>query len=268
MLGCESARPPEVEPAAAPEAPAPAPISTPQVAVPEPLPALPRAGELFYLERILGEAEPEATLPMIVAIHGLGDDPENFAHLFDAFTEPVRLIAPQGISPTEAGGWSWFPLRARDPDVDALSEGISSAAQALAESIEILTKARPTRGKPIVTGFSQGGMLTMTLAIHHPQVVGSAVAIGGWLPPPLWPGADRSPAGGPRLLALHGTSDNAVAYLPTQQAIAKLKAFGYDAELRSYEGVRHVISPEIQRDLVDALVAAVHVTASNGDPPP
>ena len=111
---------------------------------------------------------------------------------------------------------------------------------------------------PIVTGFSQGGMLTMTLAVHHPEVVGSAVAIGGWLPPPLWPRPGEVRSGAPRLLALHGTADNAVAYLPTLEAVASLKAAGYDAELRGYEGVRHVISPEIQRDLVDALVSAIH----------
>ena len=44
-------------------------------------PELPVAANLHYLEIVLGDAQPDDPLPMIVAIHGLDDDPENFGHL-------------------------------------------------------------------------------------------------------------------------------------------------------------------------------------------
>jgi phospholipase/carboxylesterase len=230
------------------------PPTTASTAAAEPQPeALPRAGVLQYVEIVLGGAKPDDRLPMIVAVHGLGDDPRNFAHLFDTFTEPTRLILPQGIDAREEGGWSWFPLRARDPDIDALAQGIGSAADVLAESIRVLVRERPTVGKPILTGFSQGGMLGFAVAVRHPDVVGLVLPVGGWLPPPLQP-TTSSPKGAPKIVAFHGTADAAVKYEPTKQGVDSLRAHGWDASLVTYEGVGHMITPELHRDLFDRIV--------------
>ena len=224
------------------------------------------AGGLHYLEVVTGGADPSAALPMLVAIHGLGDRPESFSHLLDAFPQPARLILPRGIDDFE-GGFSWFPTRARDPDVDKLASGIGNAADVIAKGLAVLAKERPTKGKPIVTGFSQGGMLTFTLAIHHPDVVGYAVPVGGWLPPPLWPEA-KADTEGPTVVALHGTADSAVRYEPTKEAVDKLAELGFPVTLETYEGVPHAIPPPVHRDLTDLLVDAVEAAASQPEEQP
>ena len=226
-----------------------------------------KAGELVYIEQILGDAKPDDPLPMIVAIHGLGDTPENFAHVFDAFSEGARLILPQGVDPTDGGGWSWFDIRARDPDVEALAKGIKSSADKIAVAIGELKSKRPTKGQPIVTGFSQGGMLTFTLAVHHPDAVGVAVPVGGWLPPPLWP-QDKPSEGKalPPTLALHGTADRAVIYEPTKEAVDHLAGLGFPVELKTYEGVPHAIVPEMRRDLYDRVSDAVRAANKQSAP--
>jgi phospholipase/carboxylesterase len=252
-----------------------APVVAPEQPPPEP--PWPTAAGLAYREVILGGAGPDDPLPMIVAIHGLGDHPDNFQHLLDGFTEPVRVILPRGLEAVPEGGFSWFPLRARDPDVDALSLGISAAADRIAEGIRALSTSRPTLGKPVVTGFSQGGMLTFTLAVHHPDVVGHAVVVGGWLPPPLWPAepprkasAKRDPHDTPPtkapIVALHGTVDVAVPFLPTQEAVQALNERGIAAELLTYEGAGHMITEPMHRDLHDQLIDAV--LAERGRPSP
>jgi len=40
--------------------------------------------------------------------------------------------------------------------------------------------ARPTRGPPLLVGFSQGAMLTWTTAIEHPSAFGAAFPIAGF----------------------------------------------------------------------------------------
>lgn len=272
MLACEVSTPaakkppsaPPAEPGASssvrPSSPGPAPGSAPSAkAEPEAptAPPLASAAGLAYREVVLGGADPQTPLPMLVAIHGLGDAPDNFGHLLDGFGEPVRVILPRGLDPTPAGGWSWFPVRARDPDVEALAAGIAAAADRIAAGLEQLIDDRPTVGKPIVTGFSQGGMLTFTLAVRHPEVVGHAIAVGGWLPPPLWPKAKDPDRSYPPLHALHGTADAAVAYEPTATAVQALQDLGFEAKLRSYEGVGHMIPPPMRRDLFDRLTDAV-----------
>jgi len=224
-------------------------------------PELPVAGNLHYLEIVLGDAQPDDPLPMIVAIHGLGDDPENFGHLLETFQEPARLILPRGLDPRDAGGWSWFPLRARDPDVAALATSIDRAGDEIAKGIEVLVVERPTLGKPVVTGFSQGGMLSFAIAVDHPELVSAALPVGGWLPPPLLP-TGSAPADAPTIVAFHGTDDTAVRHEPTMQSIAQLVERGWHVTLKSYTGVGHVITPEIHRDLTDGLVDAIRKTTS------
>lgn len=269
-LGCSE--PYAARPAATGAAPASASTTPPaEVAANDATPplepsGLPVAGKLHYVELLLGDAKPDDRLPMVVAVHGLGDDPRNFGHLFDSFTEPVRLILPQGIDAREGGGWSWFPLRARDPDVAELSAGIASAADTLADSIRALASARNTAGKPILTGFSQGGMLSFAVAVRHPETIALALPVGGWLPPPLVP-TTRAPAGAPRIVAFHGTADGAVRFEPTQEAVAALEAHGWDVTLVAYDGVGHVITPELHRDLFDRVVDGVRAAAKTKPTP-
>jgi phospholipase/carboxylesterase len=224
--------------------------------------ALPIAARLRYVEVILGDAKPDDRLPMIIAIHGLGDDPRNFGHLFDTFTEPARLILPQGIDPRDGGGFSWFPLRARDPDVTALAAGIGRAAEEIAASIEVLVASRNTAGKPILTGFSQGGMLTFAVAARHPELLGLALPVSGWLPPPLVPDA-AAPKGAPPIVAFHGTEDGAVKYEPTKIGVEALEQHGWNVALVTYPGIGHVITPEVQRDLFDRIVDGVREAAQS-----
>ncbi len=237
---------------AAPTTPPAEPHAPPPGAAPAALPD-PKAGNLHYVEVLLGDAKADDELPMIVAIHGLGDDPRNFSHLFDTFTERARLVLPRGLEQTEGGGWSWFPFRARDPDVARTAKAIAGAADELAATIAVLVRERKTIGKPIVTGFSQGGMLSFAIAVRHPELVALALPVGGWLPPPLVP-TTPAPKGAPPVRAFHGTDDAAVKYEPTKIGVDALKQLGWDAELVTYPGVGHVITPEIQRDLGDALV--------------
>jgi predicted esterase len=61
----------------------------------------------------------------------------------------------------------------------------------------------------------------------------------------------------PPIHAFHGTEDVAVKYAPTVASVQALTALGVPAELHTYEGVGHVITPEIHRDVTDAIVDAV-----------
>lgn len=257
-LACE----PAVAPASASTRPAPAPAAAP---APAPKDTRPAAGPqsaagVEYIEVVTGKADPGDSLPMIVAIHGLGDRPDNFAALVADLPFAARVILPRGLDPVEDGGYSWFPIRARSNDVAGLSRGIATAGDALAAMLRELVVARPTVGKPVVTGFSQGGMLSFYLAVYAPDVVGVAVPVGGWLPPPLWP-ATR-PERAPKIVALHGEADAAVRFEPTRDAVEHLQQLGWPADLKGWPEVGHAIPPPIRRELYHQLGKALPQPAS------
>ncbi len=267
VLACDSQAqtqtppPSKSAPAKAPE-PAPAPTKQPAEAAPEETnpeettPAYQEAGGVQYVELVTGGAQAEDALPLIIAIHGLGDRPEDFSGLLRGFPEPARVILPRAIDDHEVG-FSWFPIRARSEDVEGLSAGITRAADALAKHIAAIRAARPTVGRPIVTGFSQGGMLSFTLAAQHPEQVAAAYPVGGWLPPPLWPKTGpASEAANPPVIALHGDDDRALLIEKTRESVAHQRKLGYSVELVEYPGVGHQITLEMRTKLWDMLKAA------------
>lgn len=210
------------------------------------------AAGIRYLEVVTKSADSNAELPLIIAIHGLGDRPESFAGLIQNFEQPARFILPQGLY-AHHDGFSWFPfgLGLLHPDTEA---GIRTAAKKLSEAIAIISTSRPTKNKAIVTGFSQGGALSFAIALFHPDTVSAAFPIGGWIASPL---PSELPKSAPRLIALHGEADALIPIQPTKQAVMRLSEMGWKAELRPFAGVSHSVPAGMQRELFGLLESAI-----------
>lgn len=250
------------------EAPSPASTPTPTPtttapAAPLPVAAAPagslEAAGVRYVERITGGAAPDDALPLVIGIHGYGDRPESYAGLFAAFPGRARFIFPYGEPHGE--GFSWFAVSPRF-NPDAVAAGTERAAHRLAGMIAALTAARPTVGRPIVTGFSQGGMLSYALVILHPESVGEAFPVGGLLAPPHWPSTWAVGKAQARIEAFHGDADPVVPIAVDRQTSTRLRAVGFTAELHEYPGVVHTITAEMRRDLHAAVGAAVRRAAA------
>jgi phospholipase/carboxylesterase len=250
-----------------PHAPAPAtPEPTPEPAPREPEPTsqlipdleLPELAGVQYLEVVTGSAEPNAELPMIIALHGNGAFPRLMAYAMlqdpsaARFELPARWIFLRGTQPVDdlgPGYARWFSITARGalarPDqLAALSAEIQDRSDEVAAAISSLVAARPTIGKPILTGHSQGGILTYGLAIGHPELFAAAFPVSGWLPEPLWPKQPADPAAGAvEVVALRGDRDTVVSFEAAALGVDQLRALGYTIEHRPFSEVKHELSP-------------------------
>jgi phospholipase/carboxylesterase len=242
-LGCGRDAPPEP----APEVPATG-------AEPARATGTPEAAGVPYMERITGGAAAGDVLPLVVAVHGLGDRPESFVSLFASLRARARLVVPYGEPWRD--GYAWFPAGSLD-DPQKLAEGTSRAAGRLAAMMAVLVRERPTSGKPIVTGFSQGGMLAFTLAVQHPEAVSAAFPVGGLLAPPLFPDAWPPGKEQPVIVAFHGADDDRVPVGGARRTVQRLREIGLPAELHEYPGVRHTVSDAEREELMRAITAAV-----------
>ena len=169
----------------------------------------------------------------------------------------ARLILPYGLEPY-GEGFSWF---SDWKDEAELADGTRHAADRLAAMIDELARRRPTTGRAVITGFSQGGILSFTLAVLHPESVGAAFPVSGLLATPLWPIAWPPGREKPLVRAFHGTDDNRVPIAGARATVRRLKDVGLDAELAEYPGVTHTTTAEMRRDLVRAIEQALPLTA-------
>jgi phospholipase/carboxylesterase len=225
--------------------PAAAPAGRPAAAPGVRPPAAAQDGALERIEIVTGGAAPDAALPILVAVHGLGDSPEGLARLYEGFPTAARVVLPRAPERRGSGG-SWFPLPWEGGGSAPFVEGVARAAARVAALCAELAAGGASR--PVLTGFSQGGILTFAVAASHPERISAAAPIAGWLPPELVP-AGRPPGSPPvRIRAFHGGADDLLRPGPTRELVERLRRLGFDVRLRVYPGVPHAISAEMRRD--------------------
>lgn len=226
------------------------------------------ASGLEYLEVVTGGAMTAAPLPLVIALHGLGDRPESFRLLLDDLPAKARVIVPRAPMPHGKDGFSWFEFRANDMDASGeTGEGIRSSTERLSRLIASLTNKYKGPSRVVVCGFSQGGMLSFALAAAHPELLGAAVPISGYLPSSLWPSQRPTVRPLPTILALHGEADPLIPVESDRWSVEALRSNGYNAELRTWPGVAHGLSLQMRAVLTASVLKAVAELAETASAP-
>jgi phospholipase/carboxylesterase len=187
---------------------------------------------------------------------------------------PIRVFIPRAPDRL-APGYTWLPTYVRSGQLDLFTSSLAAMASRLAEAIRTFVEIRPTLGKPIVVGFSQGGHLAWALAVLHPDVVGTAFPFAGWLPVGLVPDHLLDGVVYPTIHAMHGTEDYPVPIEPTRETARALVDRGLSVDLVEIDGAGHEMTPAMDARfhawLVDALGGAPSPTsvpeAAPGSPP-
>lgn len=186
--------------------------------------------------------------PLVVAVHGMGDKPDNWIEPWRTFPGKAQIALPRAF--TRYGeGWSWFDLRDGMTDAE-LGEAVGAAEEKLWKGIASLAGPR----RVLVTGFSQGGILSFAMAARHEGKVAKAFPVSGSCPGPLLP---KNKAKTAPLVAFHGTADPVLAFKWGEGAVNAFKEQGNDAVLRAYPGVPHAITAEMRADLYREITTAL-----------
>lgn len=222
--------------------------------------AVPQNREFEYSAMLSAGARDGDALPLILAIHGLGDSPAHFLHLFEGFPCPARIVAPHSNSPY-ASGFSWFEFRRGD--LDHAGPEIARRADELFRFVTRLRAEHRTVGRPLVTGFSQGGALSFAIGAEHGTEIAEAFPIGGWLPqgvPDHILGSNAAP-----ILAFHGADDPLIPVSRARSAAIRLKKDGIPVEVREFPGVGHEIPAAVRAALFESLAAACQRERRSGN---
>jgi phospholipase/carboxylesterase len=219
------------------------------------------AHDLSYFEIVLGDADFDDALPLVVLLHGRGDRPRIPGGPFSGVPTPMRLVMPRGPIPLGAG-FAWMLPSVMHGRPDLLASALRVRTDHLAALIKTLSRTLPTLGRPIVSGFSQGALLTFSLALHRPDVVGHAFPLTGWVPPLLMPTFPVVPELRVPIRAVHGIDDLVIPIEPTREVVAMLHGLGWEVELVEFEGVGHTVSAEMNATFEAWLEDALREQAS------
>jgi len=182
---------------------------------------------LRYLEFVTKGADPSQPLPMLLVFHSRGGRPEGFTGWRYSVKSPARIILPAG--PYRLGSYrTWFDLPAKTSKQDELSEQMQATGDITAEFIRQIAQCRPTLGKPMAVGTSQGGSMTLLMTNQYPHLVGGGVAVAGWLTDDLWRSSMRP------TYVLHGEYDTTVPFERTKQKALEMKSRGAEIAFQQF----------------------------------
>lgn len=201
-------------------------------------------GAMSYITVVTGGADPNAPLPLILDLHPLGGFPEIGLLSRRHRDFPARVVLPVGPD-WWVIGYSWY----------SMGDDMTADTRHSAARLESFTRAAmsryPTLGRPIVTGFSQGGSMSYALAAYYPDLFAAAVPVAGALPDEV-----PEPAAAPttKVRALHGAEDGMVHLEWAQYTVEALRGYGWDVQLKTYPDRGHRLGSEA-RDEWNALLA-------------
>jgi len=181
---------------------------------------------------------PGEKVPVIIALHGFGDHPENYPHIWGGAAAEIGavLAVPQGLRPV-GSGFAWGDLEEAEAILELTMKQVSEWF-----SVD--------RDRIVLTGFSQGAFMAMALGTRHQDVFAGVIPVaGGYLPeidaPP------EASSGSPRFYFLVGDLDRAAPQ--TRRAADDYKKAGYDVRLRVAANVGHTFPRPLNRELGRAL---------------
>lgn len=216
-------------------------LARPEVGDPARRDDSPAGSKLRYHTLTMGSSDPDAELPWIVAFHGLGDTPRGFAHLFEGLPLRAHVYLVQAPLPY-GSGYDWFGERVTG-DPERLALAVQRRVDDVAALLKDLSSLPQNRDAAVVTGFSQGGILSFAVAVAGIGHVRAALPIAGWLPPSL----AASPPVVP-VYAFHGEQDDVVPFGAATRMVQSWQSKPGAVEYRTFPGVGHRVSAAMRSE--------------------
>jgi phospholipase/carboxylesterase len=194
---------------------------------------------------------PDHPTSLLVLLHGVGGDETNLASLAASAAPGTLVVMPRGPVVLGPGAFGWFRVAftASGPAINA--EEAESSRRLLVEFIGQLQLRHGIEGShTVVAGFSQGGILSASVALSEPERVAGFGILAGRILPELEPRvASPSRLASLRGSVAHGDHDEKLPVDWAHRASAGLSRWGVSHVLNRYPA-GHALTAVMQADFM------------------
>lgn len=182
-------------------------------------------------------------------LHGVGGNETNLAALAPDLNPRIELVFVRGPLTLGCGQYAWFQVRfgpqgtVIDP---AQAEDSRGRLLALVRSLGLADGHAPI--PTVMAGFSQGGIMSASVALSAPDEVSRFAILSGRILPELEPHlASPEKLANVRALVMHGQYDDKLPVALAGQSDALLTRLGVPHDMRLYP-VGHALNADIVND--------------------
>jgi phospholipase/carboxylesterase len=181
---------------------------------------------------------------LMIMLHGLGDSSAGFRWLPEALNLPWMNYLLVNAPDAYYGGYSWYDFAGEPAD------GVLRSRKMLFELLDAQRAADFPTEQTILSGFSQGCLMTIEVGLRYPHLFAGLVGISGYVHEPEESIRDLAPlAKQQRILITHGTQDPIIPFAAVRQQIQQLKDAGIQIEWHEFVKA-HTIAGETELSVI------------------
>ncbi|HSD36643.1 MAG TPA: phospholipase [Rhodocyclaceae bacterium] len=208
-------------------------------------------GQAFALSFRLRLPMPEEPKACVILLHGVGGNESNLVQVAMGIDPDVLVVLARGSQQFGPDQYGWFRVAfsAEGPRIDPAEA--DAARQALIRFISQLEAAYGlAQGNTFVAGFSQGGIMSASVALSEPECVSGFAVLSGRILPELEPHiACRERLARLHAFIGHGEFDSKLPVSWAERSEQWLDRLGVSYETHRYP-VDHSLSAEMREDFL------------------
>jgi phospholipase/carboxylesterase len=190
----------------------------------------------------------------VLLLHGVGGNEMSLAELATSIDPDTLLILPRAPRVLAADQFAWFRVAFTASGPSIVEAEAEASRRRLIRFVEQVQAQFAVEPKDIViAGFSQGGIMSASVALSAPEQVGGFAILSGRILPELKPHlASRERLAHLRSFIGHGEHDRTLPVVWSQRADQWLSELGVEHVTRLYP-IAHGISDEMKTDFAEWL---------------
>ena len=193
--------------------------------------------------------------PLLLLLHGYGSNDSDLFSFASELPDEYYVISARGPYDLQYGSYAWYAINF-DADQNKFSDHDQAilSRDLVVKFIEELKEKFPIDSSNItLIGFSQGSILSYSIALSYPNIVQRVGALSGYLNLEInienYPNNDFSNL---KIFASHGKVDQVIPVEWARKTDPILKSLGINSTYKEYP-IGHGVSPQNFFDLKDWL---------------
>ena len=174
---------------------------------------------LFY--EVSKPASINAATPLLILLHGYRSNEADMLGMKQHLSKDFLVISARAPIAPDPDHYAWYGLDFSTPQLKPNLKEAAESRRVLAQFIkDVQAKYNIQADKTFLMGFSQGAIMSTSMALLYPELVGGVVPVSGRLPKEVefLPKKNYPP-----FLVIHGTNDNRIPIEEAYQVLDKLK---------------------------------------------
>lgn len=203
---------------------------------------------LAYRVRLPEPAHPRA---LVVLLHGVGGRETDLADLAAGVAPDTLVVLVRSRLPLGPDQFGWFRVAFTAEGPKIAAGEAEDSRHALIRLVDHLQADRGVEARrTVLAGFSQGGIMSASVALSAPERVGGFAILSGRILPELEPRiAKREWLAHLRAFISHGEHDSTLPVAWAQRSDQWLADLGIPHVTRLY-GAGHTLNPEMRADVL------------------